>query len=58
MCVCVCANFLRRPGFLCGCSALCWSIWGIDRMMEVEGGGGGVMHGGFLGGCQRSRSEI
>jgi len=39
--------FLRRPGFLCGCSALCWSIWGIDRMREVKGGGGG---GFFTGG--------
>ena len=53
MCVCARANFLRRPGFLCGRSALC--IWGIDRIREVEGGGGVY---GFLGGCQRSRSEI
>jgi len=43
-----CANFLRRPGFLCGCSALCCSICGIDSMMEEEGGRGWVMDGGFL----------
>ena len=38
VCVCACTNFLRWPGFLCGCSALCSSICGIDLMREVEGG--------------------
>jgi hypothetical protein len=37
-CVCACANFLRRAAFLCVCSALCWSVWFIHRMREMEGG--------------------
>ena len=38
--MCAHANFLKQLGFLCGCSALCWSIWGIDHKREVEGGRG------------------
>jgi len=36
--VCAHTNFLRWSGFICGCSASCWSICVIDLMRELEGG--------------------